>query len=127
MSNHVCQTLLVLQLRLTYGLIDRRIVNMLLQLLQLAEVGTPVRPMFLVQHSTTAGFASASQRRGVTPLVTLIKRIGKIFREVGKQRPPPSAGECSSNAAVHLMTNHHQPRHAMQHPAAVGLSIIDVT
>ncbi len=38
-----------------------------------------VRPICSSSTSESGWFASASQRRGVTPLVTLQKRVGKIF------------------------------------------------
>jgi hypothetical protein len=45
---------------------------------ELAEVGIQPSPMASVMVPASAGLASRSQRRGVTPLVLLLKRSGNI-------------------------------------------------
>ena len=56
----------------------RRVVGQRLQLAQLGEVGDPAVADRLGDTPASAGLASSSQRRGVTPLVLLLKRSGNI-------------------------------------------------
>ena len=53
-----------------------RVVGQRTQLFQLGEIGHPASPIAPVIMRARPGFVSNSQRRGVTPLVLLLKRSG---------------------------------------------------
>ncbi len=91
---------------------------MLLQLVSRLRSVRQLRPRCSSSTAESDRLASASQRRGVTPLVTLVKQPGKIFRKVGKQRLHHQIRVPFRYTVNFVAHNNRQPGHT--HTTTVG-------
>ena len=119
LRNIAGQPLFVFQFSLTHRLIDRRIVDMLLQLVKLAQIGPPGAADMLIQHfrQRRVGQRQPAARRDAVGDVGKAHR--EDFSEFGKQRLHHQP-RMQLRHAVDLVADHHrQPGHP--HATAVGL------
>ena len=117
LGNKGGKALFVFQLGVVHRLVHLRIINMLFQLAELAEVGTPGLANIFIQH---AGERRIRQRQPAT-WGHAVGHVGEAHREdsgkISKQRLHHQIRVQLGNT-VDLLTHHHrQPRHT--HATAV--------
>ena len=112
-------------LRLAKLLAEAGVLGQRQQFAQLRQVGDPSSPIVRVMSADKAGFACCSQRRGVTPLVLLLKRSGIQLGEVAQHVLAQQLRVNRRDAVGAVRADHCQMRHA--HPPRRRLSSIRLT
>ena len=113
------QTLFILQLRTAYRLVHQRVITMLFQLAELAEIGSPGTANVLIQYlrKRRVGQRQPAARRHAVGDVAKTRR--EDFRKISKQRLHHQIGVQLRHAVYFVADHHRQPRHT--HAAAVRL------